>query len=375
MSEEMERPAPATPPSEPSPEPRPVPDTPDVTPAPEPDHIDTPPPGPLPPAPLPSQQIPSPSPPARSGCGPSLLLIVLGLMACGIIAAALAIGAAVAGLRSFDRGLSLPIDSGIREVETRTFDAGSNPRLVVRNANGRTEIRSGDTPSIQVEATKRASGPNAEQRLRAIQLDLSQTGDTVRLGYQYSGPSQMFGQGGTAVDFVVTTPRNTIVDVEAGNGEVSVDGVAAATNVRATNGAVTVRSVDGPVVVGADNGRVTLDRTRGRLEATTNNGAIEADVSQADTLRLRSRNGAVSFAGALGDGPHEIQTSNGGVKVTVPADQKVRLDVQTDNGAINSQLALSDARVDRHTLSGTLNGGGPTLTVRTNNGSITLATR
>ncbi len=327
----------------------------------------------LPPAPLPSQQSPPP-PPRRSGCAPSLVLIVVALIVCGLLAAALAIGGAIVGISRFDRAVSLPLDGGLREVETRSFDAGAAPRLVVRSGNGRTEVRVGEGRTIQVEATKRASGPNAQQKLAGIMLDMSQSGDTVRLGYQYNGPTSLLGQSGTAVDYLVTVPRATAVDIEATNGEIVVDGTAAEVNANSNNGAVTIRNVEGPVKVEADNGRMTIDRTRGLLEVQTDNGAIDATVTQADTMRLRSRNGAVNFAGALGAGPHEIQTSNGAVTVAIPADQKLQLDVQTDNGAINNSLPLTNAQTDRRRLTGALGSGGPLLTVRTNNGRVTLAT-
>ncbi len=328
----------------------------------------------LPPAPLPSQQLPPPSP-SRSGCAPSLVLIVVALIVCGLLAAALAIGGAIVGVTRLDRSMNLPLDGGLREVETRSFDAGAAPRLVVRAGNGRTEVRVGDGRTVQVEATKRANGPNAQQKLAGIQLDMSQSAETIRLGYQYTGPSSLLGQGGIAVDYLVTVPRTTAVDIEADNGEIIVDGVAAEVSARSDNGAITARSVDGPVKVEADNGRVTIDRTQGLLDVQTSNGAIDATVTQADNMRLRSRNGPITFAGALGVGPHEIQTSNGRVTVSVPPDQKLQLDVQTDNGAINNSLPLAGAQTDRRRLTGSLGSGGPVLAVRTNNGSVTLATR
>ncbi|MCW5882934.1 MAG: DUF4097 family beta strand repeat protein [Anaerolineae bacterium] len=379
MSQEMEPRSPVQPPdpaNSDSPRPESIPSDstsaplgPGPTAAPEPPTLPTG--GSLPPAPLPSQQTP---PPRRSGCAPSLVLIVVALIICGLLAAALAIGGAIVGVSRLDRAINLPLDGGLREVETRSFDPGATPRLVIRTGNGRTEVRAGEGRTIQVEATKRASGPNAQQKLAGILLDMSQSGETVRLGYQYSGPTSLLGQGGIAVDYLVTVPRTTAVDIEADNGEVTVDGVAAEVNARSANGAVTIRSVEGPVRVEADNGRMTIDRTRGLLDVQTNNGAIDATVTQADNMRLRSRNGAVTFAGALGAGPHEIQSSNGAVTVTVPADQKLQLDVQTDNGAINNSLPLTNAQTDRRRLTGALGSGGPLLTVRTNNGRVTLAT-
>lgn len=332
-----------------------------------------PPPPSLPPTPLPSQQPPLTAP-RRSGA-PLVVLIVLALMACGLLAAALAVGAALTGLSRFERGVSLPMDTGVREVETRTFETGATPRLVVRNQNGGTEVRVGEGTSIRVEATKKATGPNPEQKLAGIQLDMNQSGETVRLSYEYNGPRSLLSQGGAAVDFAVTVPRGTLIDVDADNGAITVDGVAAAVNARSDNGAITIRNVEAPIVVSTNNGRITLNRTRGRLEAQTNNGALEATEAQADNLRLESSNGAVTFDGSLSEGTHTIRSNNGRVAVTLPADQRLRVDIQTDNGRIDSRLSLSEARVEPRRVTGVLNGGGPTLTIRTGNGGVTIATR
>ncbi len=338
---------------------------------------ETPPRAPLPTTPLPATPLPTtpPPPPARGGGGRCLLFAVLGLIACALLTGVVAVGVVLFGVSRVDRSLQFPFEGGVSEVETRSFDAGASPNLVVRNRNGRTEVRTGDVRAIQIEATKRAVGPNAQELLRQIQLDMSQSGDTVRLGYTTPTVTGFSLGGGGSVDFLVTVPANTTIDIEANNGEIVVDGVRAATTVKNDNGAITLRNIDGATSAQTQNGRLTLSRVRGRLDAQSTNGPIDIQDAQADNLRLRNNNGPITYVGSLGEGAHEIRSSNGRVSVTVPADQKLRLDVQTGNGSITNRMSLSDARIERNRLSGTLNGGGPTLTIRTDNGSVTLETR
>ena len=332
---------------------------------------------PLPPlggpsAPLPATPI-GPPPRRRSSC---LLYTVLLLLACGLISGALAIGGVLLGVQRFERGVDLPLDGGVREVQTAQFDVGTTPRLEIRNDNGRTEVRVGEGRTIQVEATKRATGANAQARLNEIQLEMTRVGeDSVRLAYQRARPFSLFNFGGASVDFVVTVPAGTTVDIETDNGETVVDGVRANVTVRSSNGAVIGRNLDGAVTINTSNGRVTTTGVRGRLSLQTDNGAIEMQDVQADSLRVRTSNGPVTFNGTLGEGNHEIRTSNGPVTVRVSNDQRLRLDVQTDNGAINNRLQLTQAQSSRNRLSGVLNGGASTLTIRTSNGPVTLETR
>lgn len=326
----------------------------------------------LPPSPLPSTPIPPP-PRRRSSC---LLYGVLLLLACGLLSGVLAIGGVLLGLQRFERGVDLPLDNAVREVQTAQFEVGQTPRLEIRNDNGRTEVRVGDVRVIQVEATKRATGPNAQARLNDIQLEMNRVSeDTVQLGYRRSRSFSVFSFGGAAVDFVVTVPSGTTVDIETNNGETVVDGVRASVTVKSDNGAVTGRNLDGLVTLTTSNGRITATNTRGRLALQSDNGPVEMQDVQADNLRVRTSNGPVTFNGSLGEGTHEIRTNNGSVTVRVSNDQRLKLDVQTDNGSINNRLQLSQTQSARNRLSGLLNGGGSTLTIRTNNGGVTLETR
>ncbi|MCW5851285.1 MAG: DUF4097 family beta strand repeat protein [Anaerolineae bacterium] len=364
--------SPAGPPSDlPSSAPLPRPDS--DLPAGRPPRLgDQPPPLGLPSTPLPSTPV-TPPPPRRSSC---LLYGVLLLLACGLLSGALAIGGVLLGVQRFERGVDLPLDSAVREVQTAQFEVGQTPRLEIHNDNGRTEVRVGDVRAIQVEATKRATGPNAQARLNEIQLEMNRVSeDSVQLGYRRTRPFSVFNLGGASVDFVVTVPSGTTVDIETSNGETVVDGVRSTVTIKADNGPVTVRNIDGAVSITASNGRVTATTTRGRLTVQTDNGAVEMQEVQVDNLRVRTSNGPVTFNGSLGEGTHEIRTSNGPVTVRVSPDQRLKLDVQTDNGGINNRLQLTQMQSARNRLSGTLNGGGSTLTVRTNNGGVTLETR
>ena len=57
----------------------------------------------------------------------------------------------------------------------------------------------------------------------------------------------------------------------------------------------------------------------------------------------------------------------------IPADLKSLLDVQTQDGRIRVDLPLPNRGTQRgHALRGELNGGGPLLRMRTQDGSITL---
>ncbi|MFN8498084.1 MAG: DUF4097 family beta strand repeat-containing protein [Anaerolineae bacterium] len=304
-------------------------------------------------APLPPTPVETPS---RSGGGRCLLIAVLILLACAALSIALAVGGALFGMTRMSSSLDISGSlASATQTISQTFQVDTAPRLVVRSSNGRTLVRGVEGSAIVVEATKRAVGPNAQARLQDIEVSATQDGSTVAVDDRRLSPPRPLEAGGVSVDYVVTAPPGTVVDVRSGNG------------------AVVVEAIRGGVTVDAGNGRVAVTRPQGRVDVTASNGSIDVQDATVDGMTLQAGNGDVSFSGSLGEGAHEIRSGNGSVRVALPKDQRVRLDVQTGQGRITN--TLSSDQPNGRSLRAALNGGGGTLLVRVGNGSVSLEGR
>ncbi|MBV8806878.1 MAG: DUF4097 family beta strand repeat protein, partial [Sinobacteraceae bacterium] len=113
-----------------------------------------------------------------------------------------------------------------------------------------------------------------------------------------------------------------------------------------------------------------------KFEGSSGDGAIEG-ARRFDYLDLRSGDGSVSARVARGSkmsSPWNIRTRDGGVNLTLPADLQADLDVRANDGHISLGLPVTvQGDVSKSRVSGTMNGGGPTLTVRTDDGSVLLS--
>ena len=160
-----------------------------------------------------------------------------------------------------------------------------------------------------------------------------------------------------ATSLRVLVPRQTSLKLSTVNdGDISVQGVEGELEVRNTNGGITLQDVGGAVVAHTVNGGVKV--TLSRLDPKAN----------------------LSFA-----------TLNGNVDVTLPADTRGALRLRSDNGEIYTDfdvvLTHQPARVEEQRsggryrleveqeVSGTINGGGAEISVRTFNGNIYLRKR
>ena len=135
-----------------------------------------------------------------------------------------------------------------------------------------------------------------------------------------------------------------------------------------------------PMTLTTSNGGIALEGTTGRARFDTQNGGVALrDV--AGDVQGRTVNGGVSIAlqGTQWQGAGlDVETTNGGVRMELPANYNAELHTETHNGGIDIDFPvtvsgrLSDMRRRIDTRIGS---GGAPLRVRTVNGGVSIASR
>lgn len=123
------------------------------------------------------------------------------------------------------------------------------------------------------------------------------------------------------------------------------------------------------------NGKINVDGAQGPIKAHSEFGIVEVLNAENATLDLSSNNGGVTFSGTLGAGPHSITSEFGNIKLSLPVGTALEADFQTEFGKITSDFDVTlvlKGEIDNKHLQGKINGGGAKLTIKTNNGNITL---
>lgn len=172
------------------------------------------------------------------------------------------------------------------------------------------------------------------------------------------------------------------------------DGSGQTLDAKSKNGGVTLSNlqIDAAAQAASDFGSIHLDGVQAdSYSATTKNGRIEiggatgAVTAHSDfgdiavsgdgprTINLTSQNGAISYQGALADGESIVKTSFGNVTLRLPQDAAFDFDLSTNFGKISSAfpIQINGAPNEKH-WQGQVAGGGPKLTVSTQNGNISL---
>ena len=419
----------------------------------------------------------------------ALLVLALLFVMAGIGAVAF-FTVRVADFAVFDVPL---VTATAEESKTLKIDAKKPVTLNVDDDAGAVSVVGGDVEAVEVQIVKTgyaATQSGAEENLQNIKVDVKQNGNVITLTYKLSG--RQTRQVNT-VDFIVTVPTETVVDIENGFGAVDVADVKGDVDIASDFGDVTVQNIEGALTLDnssgeieisnvdagsqdvqiiADFGKITLEKVNGKdvtvnsnsgsitlinvratgdifsksdfgnvtfengsaasftiesssgkvtltkltirgalvitndfgdielnqvmagsydldsnsggitvdgaknsIKAQTDFGSIDITNAENATIDLKSNSGGVDFSGSLGEGPHNVQSDFGGITLSIPADSELNVDLNTDLGNISSDIPITvtlDGDSGKNHQTGSMNGGGALLTVKTNNGSIDI---
>ncbi|HZL95601.1 MAG TPA: DUF4097 family beta strand repeat-containing protein, partial [Vicinamibacterales bacterium] len=220
------------------------------------------------------------------------------------------------------------------EVRESTMPAG--PLNVDAGNNGGISIEGWDRNEIRIRAVVQASAPSAsEARALAGQVQVQSGGGRVYA----TGPDSTRREW-WSVSYRINVPSKNDLDL------------------RASNGGITILGVSGNMRFDTTNGGVKLQDVGGRVNGTTRNGGLN-----------------VTLSGNRWEGEGlDVETSNGGVTVTIPDGYNAELETRTVNGGlrIDFPITVQGELTSRRGLSTTLGSGGPLIRARTTNGGVNI---
>ncbi|MCI0556645.1 MAG: DUF4097 domain-containing protein [Anaerolineae bacterium] len=124
-----------------------------------------------------------------------------------------------------------------------------------------------------------------------------------------------------------------------------------------------------------DSGAIEANGVSNAVKAHSGFGSITIQDGQNAILDLSTNSGTVFYEGTLGSGPHKLHSDFGEIKLSVPSDIALNVDLKTDFGNIKSAIPVNitiTENLEANHLVGNLNGGGDQLTVSTNSGNIII---
>ena len=226
----------------------------------------------------------------------------------------------------------------------QNYPLSATGRVSIENINGDVRISVWDQNEVKVDAVKRAY---KKERLDEAKVDVSTTGDSVRIRTEYPEGNQSFSDreqrrynNPASVEYTLTIPRRARID--------SADLV---------NGSLEIEGAEGDVKAACVNGQLKARGLTGDVKLSTVNGGVEATITRLDESKSTSLNSV-----------------NGSIVLTIPSDSNAQLRASTIHGAITNDFGLrvSDGEYVGHDLSGQIGNGGPRIRLSNVNGSISI---
>ncbi len=228
---------------------------------------------------------------------------------------------------------------------------GQSPELHISAGDAAVVVEADNTSGIEATLTTRGWSIGGS----GVQVSEHQDGNRVDIDIKV--PPIHLNFGNRSIRLEVRVPRELTGDIHTGDGSIRLAGLHGSIRADTGDGSIQGEDLDGTLDVHSGDGSVHVGGRFDNVQLRTNDGAVELNARRGSKMRSDWR----------------VQTGDGSVHITLPSDLAADLELHTGDGHIQSDLPLTISGFQSgRDIHGKLNGGGPSLTVRTGDGSITV---
>jgi DUF4097 and DUF4098 domain-containing protein YvlB len=257
----------------------------------------------------------------------------------------------------------------------RTLNVSGSPNLSVSTGSGYIHLNPGAGNQVHIVAHLHSShgwmsgGNDVDSRIQQIinNPPIVQNGNDISIGERHNNDLYR----NISIDYDITLPKASAINAATGSGDVQIQGVGATIKAQSGSGSVRAHGIQGAATLGTGSGDIELQQTGpGDVKAETGSGSIR--LSGLDgALKASTGSGDIEAAGQPTT-DWKLSTGSGSVRLVV-GNAHFNLDADTGSGSINvSQPITMQGSLNRHHVSGVVNGGGPTIRVGTGSGDIQI---
>lgn len=305
----------------------------------------------------------------------ALLIIALGFVCLGI--GAVIFFTANGGFPTnnpFDRR---NISSQVEESKTLKVDSGKPVVLEVADDSGDVTITGADVETVQLKVIKTAydsSQARAVQEVKGIKYSIEQTGNAITLRYELP-KSMNFNNKVNTVDFIVTVPENTSVEVRGNFGDIDVSRIKGTVDLNSDFGKTTLKSIEGAVTVDSQSGSIEasqMNAGKENIALSTDFGEVSVQKAMAQSLNIASKSGSLKLQDIQLTSGLVASTDFGEINLNKVIAQSYDLDSKSGSITVDGVKGKFKAYTDFGSIN-ISNAASVTLDVLTKSGGIDFA--
>lgn len=257
----------------------------------------------------------------------------------------------------------------------RTLTTSGSPNVSVATGSGYIRLKPGSDNQVHVVAHIHAGsswfGSDAESRIQQIVSNppITQNGNDISIGSRH-GDNDLFRN--ISIDYDITLPKASTIMATTGSGDMEIQDVGASLKAQTGSGSIRANGVQGTATLGSGSGDVEMHHSGpGDVKAETGSGSLRL-YGVSGALRASTGSGDVQVDGEPTT-DWKLSTGSGSIKLGLGSSAHFNLDADTGSGSVHVQQPISmQGNLNRHHITGTVNGGGPTIRASTGSGDITI---
>src|SRR5947209_1207856 len=274
----------------------------------------------------------------------------------------------------------------------RSLTVKGTADIEVQSGSGNITVRSGDVGKVEITGHVHSSyslfGGDSQAKVDKIVNNppVEQNGNWVRIGKIQEDSLRQ----NVSINYEVVVPKDTRLKANSGSGDVRVDDIALSTEAHTGSGNIRIHNIGADLDVRAGSGDIEAANIKGNARVSTGSGGIHLQLSGNGSAHVNAGSGDITvddihniLDASTGSGnvhvngspqsPWTIRTGSGDVDLHVPQDAKMNLYARSSSGGVHSDLPITmNGSLERHTVRGTVNGGGPSVEVHTGSGGIDI---
>jgi len=260
-----------------------------------------------------------------------------------------------------------------------TFDkilhVSGSVQLTVATGSGYVHVSPGSDSEVHIIGHVHANrwngwgdgGGTPEDRVKQVVSNppIEQSGNIITVGKHTNYHN-------ISIDYDITTPKGSNLEASSGSGDLR------------------LTDIGGPLKANTGSGSIEATGLSGRVDLETGSGDIRADMHAAPDVKAQTGSGGIRLRGVTGGlyaetGSGDIdvegqpgtnwklETGSGSITLDTGGRAKFSLDATTGSGSVHSDPPISThGSLERHHISGDINGGGPTVRVETGSGDVRI---
>jgi hypothetical protein len=247
----------------------------------------------------------------------------------------------------------------------RTLSVSGAVTLHISTGSGYIHLRPGPDNQIHIFGRVKSNWGGSEDQVREVAAHppIEQTGSIVRVGGNGENLHNI------SIEYEVQAPARTFLDASSGSGDVTDDGVGVNARLNTGSGTIHATGLKESFTVGTGSGDIYAEQSgSGDVTARTGSGSIELK-NVSGGVKADTGSGDIKLSGQPKADWH-IRTGSGSVELW--ADRSpFTLDASTGSGDVRTDREMVvQGSIEKHHISGKINGGGPMVRVSTGSGDI-----